>query len=77
VEYTVGEATHLGMSTLLAGVAPKGLWQNGYLLEVFHEATAQCVVASRQANLILVAAGSHLTLFAVGTDKGMRSRREG
>ena len=46
VEYPVGQQTHLGMMTLLAGVVALGLWKDGYQRKYFEnhpreEAAAQ------------------------------------
>jgi len=72
VGYPVGEAAHLGMPALLAGVASKGIRQGDYLPECFQNTTTRRVAAHRALNLI-VAAGSQLTRFADRADEGMRS----
>jgi hypothetical protein len=61
--YPVGEAAHLRMSALLAGMAPKGIWQGDYLPKRFQDAATRRVAAYRAENPI-VAAGSQLARFA-------------
>jgi hypothetical protein len=73
VEYPVGEEAHLGMLTLLAGVASKGIRQGDYLLKRFQIATTRLVATHRALNPSMVAAGSHLTHFADRADDGVRS----
>jgi hypothetical protein len=73
VEYSLRKRAHLGMLTLLAGVASKGDRQSSYLLECFQEVATRCVTTHRALNPIRVAAGSYLTHFAAGANDGMRS----
>jgi hypothetical protein len=70
--HLVGEAAHLGMSALLAGVASEGVRQGDYLPQRFYGTTTRRVAAHRAANLVLVLAGSHLTRFADRADEGVR-----
>ena len=51
--YPVREAAHLGMSALLAGVAPKGIRQGDYLPERFQETTTRCVATHLAPNPIV------------------------
>ena len=41
--YSVGEAPHLGVSALLAGMASKGIGQGDYLPECFQETATRRV----------------------------------
>ena len=51
--YSVGEATHLGV-TALAGVASEGVRQGDYLLERSQDTATQRVATHRAANPVLV-----------------------
>jgi hypothetical protein len=67
VGYPVREKPHLGVSALLAGVAPKGIWQSDYLPECFQDVTIRLIAAHWALNPI-VAPGSKLARFADGAD---------
>jgi len=75
VGHPIREKAHLGVSALLAGVAPKGVRQGDYLAERFQDATIRRVTAHRALNPIRVATGEQLARFADGVDEGMRSGR--
>ena len=66
--YPFGEAAHLWVTTLLTGVASKGVWQSSYLLERFKEAMTRRVAAHWALDPILVTTGSQLARFTAGAD---------
>ncbi len=69
--YSLGEAAHLGVTTLLAGVASKGVRQGDYLPQFLQDTTTRLVAAHWAPNPILVASGSQLARFAEGADDGV------
>ncbi len=72
-EDAVGEATHLGVATLLAGVAAEGLGEAGYPPEI-----PQDIAIQGAATSLAVGCGRidqlHLAQFAVRTDDATGSR---
>jgi triphosphoribosyl-dephospho-CoA synthetase len=50
VEHPVGQKTHLGVMTLLAGVFALGLWKGGYLPKYFENRPREEALAQRTAS---------------------------
>jgi hypothetical protein len=54
VGYSIGEAPHLGVAALLAGVLAKGIWQSDYLLQRSQDATTRPIAAHWALDPLLV-----------------------
>jgi triphosphoribosyl-dephospho-CoA synthetase len=50
VEHPVGQKTHLGVMTLLAGVVAVGFWKGGYLPKYFEDRPREEALAQRTSS---------------------------
>ena len=73
VEHPIGQASHLGVSALLAGVAAQGVRQGGYLAERSQHRFAQGAAAEITARRVAIDE-LEITCFAEWTDQRARLR---